>query len=241
MPVDRNQVELPFARPEAAAPAEPAARPQPMFGPVGRQRSAAAVSLLSVVTLGIYALAWHHRVNRELEEFDPKLHSRPAAQHAAVMVPWLTGLPATLAGRRVITAPLSIHLPFDSTWPPAGLRAAGRAGRRPYLTLLLPFSAVAVVMTLERLRCVEEHVGTTTDRQVRAGGHVVLLLIPLVGGRPARRSSSAASTPSGHAVATPGGPSAEQPRPAAPATAAATPGVDRPLRAAPSRSGRAPR
>ncbi|MDQ6847906.1 MAG: hypothetical protein M3019_10075, partial [Candidatus Dormibacteraeota bacterium] len=34
----------------------------------------------------------------------------------------------------------------------------------------------------ERLRCVEEHVGTTTDRQVRAVGSAMLLAVPLIGG-----------------------------------------------------------
>jgi hypothetical protein len=52
----------------------------------------------------------------------------------------------------------------------------------PYLTLLLPISLIAVVMTLERLRCVEEHVGTTTDRQVRPVGATLLLAVPVVGG-----------------------------------------------------------
>jgi hypothetical protein len=41
---------------------------------------------------------------------------------------------------------------------------------------------VAVVMTLERLRCVEEHVGTTTDCQVRPVASSLLLAIPVVGG-----------------------------------------------------------
>jgi hypothetical protein len=52
----------------------------------------------------------------------------------------------------------------------------------PYLVLLVPFSVVAVVMTLERLRSVEEHVGATTDRQVRPVGTSLLLAIPLAGG-----------------------------------------------------------
>ena len=37
-------------------------------------------------------------------------------------------------------------------------------------------------MTLERVRCAEEHVGTTTDRQVRAVGTSLLLALPLIGG-----------------------------------------------------------
>jgi hypothetical protein len=180
-PVDRNQAELPLAA--AAKPVE-AARPHPLFGPIGRPRSAVAVALLAVVTLGISALVWHHRVNRELEEFDPKLHSRPVRSTAAVAIPWLVGLLVTVAGAALIVgARLSFNLPLAShvTGAQTYYMLAGLAAV-PYLTLLAPFSAVAVVMTLERLRCVEEHVGTTTDRQVRAVGSAMLLLIPVVGG-----------------------------------------------------------
>jgi Domain of unknown function (DUF4234) len=173
-PTDVKQSELPFVAP----------RPMPTFGPVGRSRSTLLVPVLSVLTLGVYALVWHHDVNRELEEFDPKLHSRPRRSTVAVMVPWLAGLLVTLAGATlIITTRLGIHLPFNihvATWQAYSLLAALAAV--PYLTLLLPFSAVAVVMTLERLRSVEEHVGATTDRQVRPVGTSLFLSIPLVGG-----------------------------------------------------------
>jgi hypothetical protein len=177
-PAHRDQVELPFA---ATAPPP---RPQPTFGPVGRRRSALVVPLLAAITLGVSALIWHHRVNRELEEFDPRLHSRPRRSTVAVAVPWLIGLLTTLAGAAlIVTARLSIHLPFDphvstaqAYWLLSGLALV------PYLTLLLPISAVAIVMTLERLRCVEEHIGTTTDRQVRPVGSSLLLAVPLAGG-----------------------------------------------------------
>lgn len=181
-PTDVNQSELPFVA--AAAPALAPPRPMPTFGPVGRSRSTLLVPVLSVLTLGVYALVWHHDVNRELEEFDPKLHSRPRRSTVAVMVPWLAGLLVTLAGATlIITTRLGIHLPFNihvATGQAYSLLAALAAV--PYLTLLLPFSAVAVVMTLERLRSVEEHVGATTDRQVRPVGTSLFLSIPLVGG-----------------------------------------------------------
>jgi hypothetical protein len=179
---DRNQAELPFAR--AAAPAPPAPRPLPTFGPVGQPRSPLLVPLFAVVSLGVYALAWHHRVNRELEEFDPKLHSRPRRSAFAVAVPWLIGLLITLAGAALIVASrLSVHLPLASHVTPfeSYLMLAGLAVV-PYLALVIPISLVAIVMTLERLRCVEEHVGTTTDRQVRPIGSTLLLVIPVVGG-----------------------------------------------------------
>ena len=155
-----------------------------MFGPVGRGRSPLFVVLLSALTLGLYAVLWHQRINRELEEFDPKLHSRPTRSAVAVAVPWVIGLLTTVAGAALIVgARLSIHLPLAShvTSTQADYLLAGLVAV-PYLTLLVPFSVVAVVMTLERLRCVEEHIGTTTDRQVRAVGSSMLLAIPLVGG-----------------------------------------------------------
>ncbi len=204
-PADASQSELPFAAPVASNLAPP--RAMPMFGPVGRTRSALLVPVLSVITLGVYALAWHHDINREMEEFDPKMHSRPGRSTVAVLVPWLAGLLISLAGAAlIITTRLAIHLPFDprvstshAYYLLAGLAAV------PYLALLLPFSAVAVVMTLERLRSVEEHVGATTDRQVRPVGTSLLLAIPVVGGLflmalEQRRLNAVweAVTPSGH-------------------------------------------
>jgi hypothetical protein len=182
-PVDRNQVELPFAAPPTLS-APPEVRSRPLFGPVGAHRSALVVALLSVVTLGVYALVWHHRINRELEEFDPKMYSRPTRSTVAVAAPWLAGLVVTLAGAALIVgARLSLNLPFAThvTTTQAYYLLGGLLAV-PYLTLLLPFSVVAVVMTLERLRCAEEHVGTTTDRQVRAVAASALLALPVIGG-----------------------------------------------------------
>jgi Domain of unknown function (DUF4234) len=182
-PVDEAQVELPFA-PAAEQPAPAPPRPQPMFGPIGRARSPLLVPLLAVVSLGVYALVWHHRVNRELEEFDPKLHARPRRSTLAVAIPWLLGMLITLGGAAlIVTTRLSLHIPFDThvTSTQAVYLLAGLAAV-PYLTLILPFGLIAVVMTLERIRCVEEHVGTTTDRQVRPVATALLLAVPVVGG-----------------------------------------------------------
>jgi hypothetical protein len=181
-PADRAQVELPFTPADELA--APPPRPQPMFGPVGRPRSTLLVPLLAVASLGVSALVWHHRANRQLEEFDPKLHVRPGRSAVAVAVPWLVGLLITVAGAALlITARMSIHIPFDThlTTAQGYLLLAGLVAV-PYLTLVLPFSVVAVVMTLERIRCVEEHLGITTDRQVRPVGTALLLAIPIVGG-----------------------------------------------------------
>lgn len=181
-PAGQDQAELPLSPP--ARPQLPSSRPQPLFGPVGRARSALLVPLLAVVTLGVYALVWHHRVNRELEEFDPKLHSRPVRSTMALTVPWLVGLVVTLVGAAWLLGDrFSLHLPLAGhlTHTQALLLLGGLVAV-PYLTLLIPFSLVAVVMTLERLRSVEEHVGTTTDRQVRPVGTALLLAVPALGG-----------------------------------------------------------
>jgi hypothetical protein len=181
-PTDRRQAELPFA--SSTELVAPPTRSRPTFGPVGLSRSTPLVPLFAVVTLGLYALVWHHRVNRELEEFDPKLHARPVRSTVAVGFPWLTGLLVSLAGAAfLIAGRLSVHIPLAShiSTAQAFYLLAGLAVI-PYLTLLVPFSLVGVVMTLERLRCVEEHVGTTTDRQVRPVGSSLLLAVPVIGG-----------------------------------------------------------
>ncbi|MGP8161944.1 MAG: hypothetical protein ACLQGJ_12130, partial [Candidatus Dormibacteria bacterium] len=49
----------------------------PSLGPPGERRHPAVVGLLSVVTLGAYAVAWHARVNREMSDFDARLEVRP--------------------------------------------------------------------------------------------------------------------------------------------------------------------
>ncbi len=142
------------------------------------------VPLLAIISIGVYALVWHHRVNRELEEFDPKLSLHPRRSTLAVAVPWLLGTLVSVAGAAlIVTARLGIHVPVDVHVPAAqAYSLLGGIALVPYLTLLLPFSAIAVVMTLERVRCVEEHVGRTTDQQVRPVAASLLLAIPIVGG-----------------------------------------------------------
>ncbi|HSP64617.1 MAG TPA: DUF4234 domain-containing protein [Candidatus Deferrimicrobium sp.] len=181
---DRHQVELPFPGTAEVVGSAPAGRSQPLLGPVGSPRSPVLVALLAAVTLGVYALVWHQRVNRELEEFDPKLHSRPARSTMAVAVPWLLGLLVSIAGAALIVGGrLSIQLPFATHVTTAqAYSLLGGLLAVPYLTLLVPFSVVAVVMTLERLRSAEEHVGITTDRQVRPVGTSLLLALPVIGG-----------------------------------------------------------
>jgi hypothetical protein len=62
----------PAPPPPAATPAPPPPPAQPVAaggrGPVGKVRSAAAVVIFSIITLGIYFLYWTYQVFRELKE-----------------------------------------------------------------------------------------------------------------------------------------------------------------------------
>lgn len=166
--------------------------PVPSLGPVGRRRHPAAVALLSVVTLGIYSIGWHARINREMSEFDARLEVSPGASALGVATAWLVGLASSLAGAALLLGHLlrigpSLMVAVD------GVTVMGRFVRWdylmlggilvvPYLALVLPFSVIAVVMTLERVREIQERVGIRSDRQIRPVRHACLLLVPIAGG-----------------------------------------------------------
>jgi len=74
-------------------------------------------------------------------------------------------------------------LPFDPHF--TVLQAYGLLGGFliiPYLELLLPFSAMATVMTLERVRIIEDRMGRTTDVQLRPTRIICWMLLPVAGG-----------------------------------------------------------
>lgn len=153
------------------------------FGPVGKRRSPVLVLALCVFTFGLYGLLWHNRNNREMADFDPQMRVHAGRSTWGVAIPWILGLLITLAGAaRLILLDMNVALPFD---PHIGekLAVAMLAGLLvvPYLTLLLPFSAVAVAMTAERIRIIEESSGVTSDKQLRPAAALALLLIPLAG------------------------------------------------------------
>jgi len=78
---------------------------------------------------------------------------------------------------------LNVSLPFDPgfTVAQAYILLAGVLVI-PYIELLLPISVVAITMTLERVRIVEDRVGRTTDLQLRPSRSVCWLLMPIIGG-----------------------------------------------------------
>jgi hypothetical protein len=153
------------------------------FGPAGRRRSPSMVVLLSVLTLGFYALWWHHRVNREMTEFDPRMSVDAGRSTWAVAIPLIIGwMVAAAAGARYLLAlggtptadlPISAEQSLFLAFSPLVV---------PYLELLLPFSAAAVVMTHERARIVEDRVDVPADRQLRPVSALAWLTVPVVGG-----------------------------------------------------------
>jgi hypothetical protein len=164
----------------------------PSLGPAGKRRRPAVVGLLSVITLGAYTLAWHAAVNREMSDFDARLEVRPRLSTLAVAIDWAMGLLCTLAGAALIAAHVlkvgPALIPFASGPSVLGATVAwhyvmlGGLVAVPYLVLLLPTSVVAVVMTLERLRLVQERVGVRPDRQLSPVRRACLLLLPVIGG-----------------------------------------------------------
>jgi hypothetical protein len=156
----------------------------PSLGPIGKRRSTPAVVALSILTLGVYSLVWQNRVNHEVGNFDTRMHVIPNRSTIAVTIPWVLGWLVSLAGAaRIVLAVLNVSLPFDPHF--TVLQAYGLLGGGlliPYLSLVLPFSLVAWVMTLERVRIVEDRIGRTTDVQLRPTRAIFWMLLPVAGG-----------------------------------------------------------
>jgi hypothetical protein len=181
---DEPVAETEIAVTGVAVPEKPMPGMTSSLGPVGKHRSTFAVVALSVVTLGVYSLVWHNRVNHEVGNFDTRMHVIPGRSTLALTIPWALGWLVSLVGAtRIVLAVLNVTLPFNphfTVLQAYGLLAGGIV--IPYLTLLLPFSAVAWVMTLERVRIVEDRIGKTTDVQLRPTRVLCWLLFPVAGG-----------------------------------------------------------
>jgi hypothetical protein len=167
-----------------ALPTTVAPHSAPSLGPIGKRRSTPAVVALSILTLGVYSLVWQNRVNHEVGNFDTRMHVIPNRSTIAVTIPWVLGWLVSLAGAaRIVLAVLNVSLPFDPHF--TVLQAYGLLGGGlliPYLSLVLPFSLVAWVMTLERVRIVEDRIGRTTDVQLRPTRAIFWMLLPVAGG-----------------------------------------------------------
>jgi hypothetical protein len=151
------------------------------LGPVGRRRNLGLLVALSVLTAGLYTVVWFARANREMHEFDPRMHARPRRTALAMAVPVaLSLLVCAAAGARLVLDHLGhgVDLPLASAVTVWFLAAPLVA---PWLALLLPFSIVGATMTVERLRVVEDRAGTPPDLQVRPVSTLRYLLLPAVG------------------------------------------------------------
>ncbi len=127
-----------------------------------------------------------------MSEFDARLEVSPGASALGVAIAWLVGIASSLTGAALLLGHLlrigpSLMVAVD------GVTVMGRFVRWdylmlggilvvPYLALVLPFSVIAVVMTLERVREIQERVGIRSDRQIRPVRHACLLLVPIAGG-----------------------------------------------------------
>lgn len=156
----------------------------PSLGPEGKRRSPWAVVVLSTLTLGIYALVWHHRVNVEVTDFDTRMYVRPGRSTVAVFAGWLLGLITSVAGAvLIVSTQMHVTLPYR---PPLSTieqyLLLGGLLVVPYLMLVLPFCILAVAMTLERVRIAEDRAGRPTDMQLRPVTYTWLLAIPVAGG-----------------------------------------------------------
>ena len=68
-------------------PATPAALQYFGVGAIGKDRSPASVLGLSIITLGVYYIAWYGLINGEMRRHDPDIKVRPALSVLALFVP----------------------------------------------------------------------------------------------------------------------------------------------------------
>jgi len=151
------------------------------LGPLGRRRSPALLAALSVITLGIHPGLWTARVNREMRDFDPRMHVRPARAALALLAPaLLTLLIALGAAARQVAERLGhpVDLPVTSR---VSVWLLAAPALLPLLVLLISPCAVAAAMTMERVRVVEDRAGVDPDQQVRPVAALRALLIPVAG------------------------------------------------------------
>jgi hypothetical protein len=152
------------------------------LGPPGRHRMPAVVVLLTVATLGVYGLVWYARTNREMRDFDPRMSLRSNPSTWAVVIPWLATMVAAVAGGVLLAAPrLGLHsIPAVHSTVAAALLAVPLVGG--WVVLLMPFAAIGVALTHERVRVVQELAGATADGQVRPAAATAWLVLPVIGG-----------------------------------------------------------
>jgi hypothetical protein len=151
------------------------------LGPVGKRRSPALAFVLAVATLGLHPIGWVNRANKEMAQFDPRMVVRPGRTAAAVAVAALLPLLAAVAaGARVLAdhAGSAPSLPVSAQLTRWLVLAPVLA---PLLAVLIPLSLVALTMTLERVRVVEDRAGVDPELQLSPAEAMWWTAVPVVG------------------------------------------------------------
>lgn len=79
--------------------------PHPQGGShLGKTRSPFGVWVLTFVTLGIYGLVWHYKVNRELRDFHPSIQVNPGLALLALFFPIAGWCTVYNTGKRIAQA-----------------------------------------------------------------------------------------------------------------------------------------
>lgn len=74
-------------------------------GPHGLTRSPIVVwLLLPLVTLGIYSLVWHYKINRELRDYHPSIQVNPGLSLLALFFPIASWVTVYNTGKRIAQA-----------------------------------------------------------------------------------------------------------------------------------------
>ncbi|MGI8847326.1 MAG: hypothetical protein ACR2GX_03530 [Candidatus Dormibacteria bacterium] len=152
----------------------------PSLGPVGRRRHPLLVFALCVITLGGYAVAWHRRINREASDFDARIDVAPGASALAIFMPWWAAFAATLTGAALLGLQ-QFHHPVSGVSTTVAWALLPAVLVVSDLILLFPLSLVATVMSLERIRGLEDRVGIEHDHQIRPVARLAVLGIPFLG------------------------------------------------------------
>ena len=152
----------------------------PSLGPVGRRRHPVIVGLLTTVSLGGYLVAWQDQVNGEISDFDARIDVRPGRSALAVLLPWVATLLASAAGAALLGLRLTGHPVAGISLPEIVALCCGVALTGLAATLFPP-SLAAILMTLERVRRIEERVGIGSEAQIHPARRAVIAAVPVIG------------------------------------------------------------
>ena len=151
------------------------------LGPVGRRRSPVLAFVLAVMTLGLHPILWVKRANHEMAQFDPRMVVRPGRSAGAVAFAALVPL--------LVAAAAAVRVVADHVGSPPSLPLSAHVTRwflaapalTPLLAVLVPLSLIALTMTLERVRVVEDRAGVDPEHQLVPAESMWWTALPVVG------------------------------------------------------------